>query len=92
MNTDPKLSNSRRVGAFEAKTHLSQLISDVEKGATIEITRRGKIVACLISPNELKSRSVSMALKRASERKKRINSRKRIAAKEVLEYRDEGRK
>ena len=36
------------VGAFEAKTHLSQLLDQVERGETITITRHGKPVARLI--------------------------------------------
>lgn len=35
------------VGAFEAKTHLSQLLDEVEKGAVVKISRRGRPVAVL---------------------------------------------
>ena len=35
------------VGLFEAKTHLSELVSEVEAGREIAITRRGKPVALL---------------------------------------------
>lgn len=37
------------VGAFEAKTHFSQLIERVVQGEEIFITRRGKTVAKLVS-------------------------------------------
>jgi prevent-host-death family protein len=36
------------IGAFEAKTHLSQLLEKVQKGNEIIITKRGKPVARLI--------------------------------------------
>lgn len=36
------------IGAFEAKTHLSQLLERVEKGEEIVITRRGRPVARLV--------------------------------------------
>ncbi len=36
------------IGAFEAKTHLSQLINKVLKGETIQILRHGKAVAKLV--------------------------------------------
>jgi prevent-host-death family protein len=36
------------VGAFEAKTHLSHLLDQVERGETVTITRHGKPVARLI--------------------------------------------
>ena len=35
------------VGAFDAKTHLSQLLDEVENGAVVKISRRGKPVAVL---------------------------------------------
>lgn len=38
----------RTIGAFEAKTHLSRLLDEVEKGGEIVITRRGKEVARLV--------------------------------------------
>ncbi len=40
----------REFGAFEAKTHLSQLLDLVEEGQAIYITRRGKRVARLVPP------------------------------------------
>ena len=36
------------VGAYEAKTHLPQLLDRVEGGETITITRHGRAVAKLI--------------------------------------------
>lgn len=38
----------REIGAFEAKTHLSELLAAVEAGETITITRRGKPVARMV--------------------------------------------
>lgn len=38
----------REVGAFEAKTHLSRLLDEVEKGGRLYITRHGKRVAELV--------------------------------------------
>ena len=35
----------REIGAFEAKTHLSELLAAVEAGEAFTITRRGKPVA-----------------------------------------------
>lgn len=36
------------IGAFQAKTHLSQLLDKVLKGETIQILRHGKAVAKLV--------------------------------------------
>ena len=38
----------REIGAFEAKTKFGQLLDQVEHGAEIVITRRGKAVAKLV--------------------------------------------
>ncbi len=38
------------VGAFEAKTHLSQLLDQVAQGEEITITRHGEPVAKLVAP------------------------------------------
>jgi len=38
-----------QIGAFDAKTHFSELLQDVIKGKTFEILRRGKPVAHLTS-------------------------------------------
>jgi len=39
---------NQQIGAFEAKTHFSQIIDRVEKGADYIVTRRGKPVAKII--------------------------------------------
>lgn len=38
----------KKVSTFEAKTHLSNLIAEVEHGTSILITKRGKTVAKLV--------------------------------------------
>ena len=43
-----KLVYMETVGAFEAKTHLSQLLDRVERGETIAITRHGEPAALLV--------------------------------------------
>lgn len=40
------------VGAYEAKTHLPQLLKQVESGQTITITRNGAPVARLVPVND----------------------------------------
>ena len=45
------------VSAFDAKTHLSQLLQEAEQGRTITITRRGKPVARLV-PVEAEQKAI----------------------------------
>ena len=41
---------TKSVGVHEAKTHLSRLLLDVQRGEEVVITRRGKEVARLVPP------------------------------------------
>jgi prevent-host-death family protein len=45
----------RQVGLFEAKTHLSELVADAERGNTTIITRRGQPVAQITAVTDEKS-------------------------------------
>jgi len=45
-------SNTEKVNAFEAKTRLSELLRETEKGMSFRILRRGKEVARLIPPSK----------------------------------------
>ncbi|HIE65029.1 MAG: type II toxin-antitoxin system prevent-host-death family antitoxin [Nitrospira sp.] len=44
------MGKSTEVNAFEAKTHLSELLRETEQGRSFVIRRRGKPVAQLIPP------------------------------------------
>ena len=54
----------RAVGAYEAKTHLSQLLEEVAQGETIAITKHGVTVAVLAPPLETKYRDAAGAVER----------------------------
>ena len=43
---------NQQIGAFEAKTHFSQIINEVERGADYIVTRRGKPVAKIVPIEE----------------------------------------
>ena len=58
---------TKKVGLFEAKTHLSALVEEVSKGAEIEITRRGVSVAKIVPVQHrdpVKIRAAAEALRR----------------------------
>lgn len=77
----------REVGAFEAKTHLSELLAAVEAGETVTITRRGKAVARLVPvPGESSGRLAALTRLRA------IGAKASLTAPEILSMRDEGRR
>jgi prevent-host-death family protein len=43
---------ARKVSIAEARDHLTALVHDVERGKEVELTRRGKRVAVLVSCSE----------------------------------------
>lgn len=47
----------REVGTYEAKTHFSKLLDDVEAGTKIIVTRHGKPVAEITPPTALKKKA-----------------------------------
>jgi prevent-host-death family protein len=57
MNT-----RAKNVGAYEAKTHLSELLDRVENGEQITITRHGRPVALLVSPHRNAMGTVDSAI------------------------------
>lgn len=60
------------VSSFDAKTHLSQLIQDVEKGKSITITRRGKPVARLVPVQEENETPVEYIVEELASVRRRI--------------------
>jgi prevent-host-death family protein len=79
----------RVVGAFEAKTHLSELIAAVEAGETVTITRRGRAVAKLM-PVAATSASRSVAVERIRVLRARLKDT--LTVDDILSARDEGRR
>jgi antitoxin (DNA-binding transcriptional repressor) of toxin-antitoxin stability system len=74
------------VGAFEAKTHFSQLLDEVEDGAIVKISRRGKPVAVLKQDEVVSRDNALMAIKRL-----RALCKHKIPLEEITKLRDEGR-
>jgi prevent-host-death family protein len=53
----------KSVGSYEAKTHLPRLLSQVEKGETITITKRGKPIARIVPAEEQPVRDVATVIR-----------------------------
>ena len=83
----------KHVGMFEAKTHLSALVEEVEKGGQVVITRHGKPVAKLVraeaelTPEEIEERR--KAIEGLRELSRRINIR--ATPEEIKSWINEGR-
>ena len=76
------------VGAFEAKTHLSELLEKVRRGDRVVITRRGIPVAVLVPPEEVEGRQVAGVIEKIRELRER-NRRPYVSTRAL---RDAGRK
>jgi prevent-host-death family protein len=79
----------REIQASEAKTHLPQLLDEVERGATLIITRHGRRVARIVPEVDGRQKEVDKALASIRELSKRTG---KITLRELLSARDEGRR
>jgi prevent-host-death family protein len=83
----------REVQSSEAKTHLPQLLDEVERGATIVITRHGRRIARLVPDPEGQQARVAEAIEAmkrlAKERAARFGP---VSIEEILAWRHEGHK
>jgi prevent-host-death family protein len=83
----------KHVGIFEAKTHLSALLEEVEKGGEVTITRHGKPVAKLVRTTEEPSADV-MAQRRAAIARLRAMAKARgtnFSIEEIKSWIEDGR-
>ncbi len=82
----------REVGAFEAKTHLGELLVEVGHGASYLITRRGKPIAQLVPVNKAKAHAEYDLVAAVEALKKKIADRYGVETEMTLrEMIDEGR-
>ena len=78
----------RRIGAYEAKTHLPRLLDEVAEGEEITITKHGVAVAVLVpaSPRSTMTAATAIAGLRAFRRGHQLGG---LSIRELL---DEGRR
>lgn len=79
----------RTVGAYEAKTHLSQLLDEVEQGDTITITRHGVPVAELRPLSAASKRDIGDAIGEMKIIRREIGNLNGLTIREMIE---EGRR
>ncbi len=78
----------KTVGAFEAKTHFSELLRGVERGESYEICRRGKAVALLSGMGPQRGHG---EVQKALAFLHGIRSRAKVSRNEIAEWRRKGR-
>jgi prevent-host-death family protein len=72
------------VGAFEAKTHFSNLLDRVEHGDRIVITRHGREVAVLSPIEKRDTRNLSKIIERALAASKGVKWPKGMTTKDMI--------
>lgn len=80
----------REVQASEAKTHLPQLLDEVERGETVVITRHGRPIARLVPEAERRQAEIDEAVEGILALRKKLKSK--ITVEEILSSIREGRK
>ena len=80
----------KTVGAFSAKTHLSDLLDQVARGESFVITKRGKPMAALSPVNAAKRQGPKDTLD--AYRKRFAKSFKPISIDEIIALKNAGRK
>jgi prevent-host-death family protein len=83
--------NMKSISATEAKARFAALLSDVERGETIEITRHGKTIARIVQPDNDDRERARIAVEQIRELK-RTGRKTGITVEDILSARDEGRK
>jgi antitoxin (DNA-binding transcriptional repressor) of toxin-antitoxin stability system len=79
----------KKLGAFLIKTHLSQILKEIEmNGESIAITRHGRIVAIISPPPKQKS-SVELAIESIKKNRRGVTLGKKLSLKKLIE---EGRR
>ena len=82
-------TDTRTVGAFEAKTHLSELLDLAAMGERFTITKRGKPVAMLVPLEEEPHMTVDEAMAAMSEIRSRVTLGEDLTVRDLIE---EGRR
>ncbi len=76
------------VGAFDAKTHFSDLLKEVEKGGQVVITKHGRPVAKLLPAQGISQEDVRTAIQKLLD----FSKTHTLGGLDWKELRDEGRK
>ena len=82
-------SEIRIVPASDAKARLSELLSDVERGETVGITRHGRVVARLVPEDHQRKAEIQKTMEQIVEFRKGMPT---LTLEEILSGRHEGHK
>lgn len=87
MENNTNSTSYPKVGAYDAKTKLPEILRRVQLGEAFTITNRGKAIADLVPSRFKRQKNIKTAIENLLKKKKRTLSDKRLKA-----YKEEGRK
>ena len=79
----------REIQASEAKTHLPQLLDEVERGETLVITRHGRAIARIVPEAQQQQKEIDNAIEGIKASRKRVG---KLTLDEILSAKHEGHK
>jgi prevent-host-death family protein len=79
----------REIRASEAKTHLPQLLDEVERGETLVITRHGRAIARIVPEAQQRQEEIDVAIEGIKALRKRTG---KFTLDEILSALHEGHK
>jgi prevent-host-death family protein len=79
----------REIQASEAKTHLPQLLDEVERGETLVITRHGRAIARIVPEAQQQQKEIDNAIESIKALRTRAG---KLTPDEILSARHEGHK
>ena len=79
----------RDIQASDAKTHLPQILDEVERGATVRITRHGRPIARIVPESDRRQEEIDKAVANIEALRRRTG---KITEAEILSGRHEGHK
>lgn len=77
----------RDIQASDAKTHLPQILDEVERGETVRITRHGRPIARLVPEANRRQAEIDKAVENIRALRRRTG---KITLEEILSFRHEG--
>jgi prevent-host-death family protein len=79
----------RDIQASEAKTHLPQILDEVERGETVRITRHGRPIARIVPETDRRQAEIDKAVANIRALRQRTG---KVTTEEILSFRHEGHK
>jgi prevent-host-death family protein len=79
----------RDIQASDAKTHLPQILDEVERGETVRITRHGRPIARIVPETDRRQAEIYKAVANIRALRQRTG---KVTTEEILSFRHEGHK